>query len=68
MDCGPGHVSHSARESLRGAWRFISGPTMHERRYRRLRGLYMAGVDIFKLDIGNALDQLPAWWKTMYAA
>ena len=33
-----------------------------------LRGLYMAGVDIFKLDIGNALDQLPAWWKTMYAA
>jgi hypothetical protein len=33
-----------------------------------LRGLYQMGVDIFKLDIGNALDQLPAWWKTMYAA
>ena len=33
-----------------------------------LRGLYQLGVDIFKLDIGNALDQLPAWWKTMYAA
>ena len=33
-----------------------------------LRGLYQMGVNIFKLDIGNALDQLPAWWKTMYAA
>ena len=33
-----------------------------------LRGLYQMGVDIFKLDIGNALGQLPAWWTTMYAA
>ena len=33
-----------------------------------LRGLYQMGVDIFKLDIGNALDQLPAWWTAMYAA
>ena len=32
-----------------------------------LRGLYQMGVDIFKLDIGNALDQLPAWWTTMFA-
>ena len=31
-----------------------------------LRGLYQMGVDIFKLDIGNALDQLPAWWTSMF--
>ena len=26
-----------------------------------LRALYRAGVDIFRLDIGSALDGLPAW-------
>ena len=31
-----------------------------------LRALYRAGADIFKLDVGNALDALPSWWKAMY--
>ena len=33
-----------------------------------LRGLYQMGVDIFKLDIGNALDRLPAWWTGAWGA
>ena len=33
-----------------------------------LRALYQMGADIFKLDIGNALDRLPAWWAGAWAA
>ena len=33
-----------------------------------LRALYRAGVDIFKLDMGSALDGLPSWWTSMYSA
>jgi preprotein translocase subunit YajC len=43
-------------------------PTLAHVALAPLRALYQAGVDIFKMDIGNALDHLPAWWKTMYAA
>ena len=33
-----------------------------------LRAMYRAGVDIFKVDIGAALDMLPAWWTGNFAA
>ena len=31
-----------------------------------LRALYRAGVDILKLDVGGALDELPAWWTQRF--
>lgn len=31
-----------------------------------LRALYCAGVDIFKVDVGSALDVLPAWWTRRF--
>ena len=31
-----------------------------------LRALYRAGVDIFKVDVGAALDALPAWWTQRF--
>ena len=33
-----------------------------------LRALYRAGVDIFKVDVGAALDALPAWWTRRFRA
>ena len=33
-----------------------------------LRAMYRAGVDIFKVDIGAALDELPTWWTGNFAA
>jgi len=31
-----------------------------------IRALYRMGVDIFKFDIGSALDALPSWWTSYY--
>ena len=33
-----------------------------------LRALYRAGIDIFKADVGAALDELPAWWTGAFVA
>ena len=33
-----------------------------------LRALYRAGVDIFKGDVGAALDALPAWWTERFSS
>ena len=31
-----------------------------------LRAMYRAGIDIFKVDVGAALDELPAWWTQRF--
>ena len=31
-----------------------------------LRALYRAGVDVFKADVGSALDALPSWWTRRF--
>jgi len=33
-----------------------------------LRAMYRAGIDIFKADVGAALDELPAWWTGAFVA
>ena len=41
-------------------------PTLAHVALAPLRALYRAGVDIFKVDVGAALDALPAWWTRRF--
>ena len=43
-------------------------PTLAHAALAPLRALYRAGVDIFKVDVGAALDALPAWWTRRFRA
>ena len=43
-------------------------PTLAHVALAPLRALYRAGVDIFRVDLGAALDELPAWWTDLFSS
>jgi len=43
-------------------------PTLAHVVFAPLRALYRAGADIFRTDVGAALDRLPRWWTRRFAS